>query len=457
MVPADDPAPALPEAVRRQVLDLAAAVLGSLPAAEVPGPLRRVRDFAPARRATAGGGPLLAALDGNVVFRHLVAAAWRERHPDLAADVDRGAGDDAEQPGAPDLPETVAGLYLVRPDGWLDRVAAASALSADTEREAGGDQEVAAAPGRDQRLRERLAEREAELELARAELAAVRRDLRRHRSDADRARAQARAAELLVEQERELAVRAVHEAGAEVAELTAKLREAEHQLEGSRRVARAGRDLAEARLRLLLDTILGAATGLRRELALAPLTVRPADLVGGTDLPAAPEHADSGPDGASSPWMPSDAQVRQGRADGDPGLLADLLVMPESHLIVDGYNVTLTGYPNLPLAEQRRRLVESLAALGARTAAEVTCCFDGAEPDDVARAGRGAVRVRGVRVLFSEPGSTADALIGRLVRAEPPGRCVVVVSSDAEVAGAARRAGAWPVASDALLRLTARG
>ncbi len=68
-----------------------------------------------------------------------------------------------------------------------------------------------------------------------------------------------------------------------------------------------------------------------------------------------------------------------------------------------------------------------------------------------------AVRVRGVRVLFSEPGSTADALIGRLVRAEPPGRCVVVVSSDAEVAGAARRAGAWPVASDALLRLTARG
>ena len=65
--------------------------------------------------------------------------------------------------------------------------------------------------------------------------------------------------------------------------------------------------------------------------------------------------------------------------------------------------------------------------------------------------------VRGVRVLFSEPDEIADELIRRLVRAEPPGRVVVVVSSDREVAEGVRRSGARPVPSAALVRLLARG
>ena len=48
-------------------------------------------------------------------------------------------------------------------------------------------------------------------------------------------------------------------------------------------------------------------------------------------------------------------------------------------------------------------------------------------------------------MLFSKPGETADELIRRLVRAEPPGRPVVVVSSDREVADGVRRSGARPV------------
>ena len=59
---------------------------------------------------------------------------------------------------------------------------------------------------------------------------------------------------------------------------------------------------------------------------------------------------------------------------------------------------------------------------------------------------------RGVRVLFSADGQTADELIDRLVRAEPSGRPVVVVSSDNEVAGRAAAAGARAVPSAALLR-----
>ncbi|MGZ4626672.1 MAG: NYN domain-containing protein, partial [Kineosporiaceae bacterium] len=84
--------------------------------------------------------------------------------------------------------------------------------------------------------------------------------------------------------------------------------------------------------------------------------------------------------------------------------------------------------------------------------AEATCVFDGADVD-----GRSAQRVRGVRVLFSDPGITADELIRRLVRAEPPGRPVVVVSSDNEVVRDVRAGGARAVPAGALLRLLGRG
>jgi predicted RNA-binding protein with PIN domain len=96
--------------------------------------------------------------------------------------------------------------------------------------------------------------------------------------------------------------------------------------------------------------------------------------------------------------------------------------------------------------------VSGLGGLAAQTRAEITCVFDGAELDGpVATAAP-----RGVRVLFSRPGQTADELIGELVRAEPPGRPTVVVSSDREVADACRRAGARPAPSTLLLRRLGR-
>jgi predicted RNA-binding protein with PIN domain len=134
-------------------------------------------------------------------------------------------------------------------------------------------------------------------------------------------------------------------------------------------------------------------------------------------------------------------------------LLEQLLTLPQVHLIVDGYNVTKTGYGELPLADQRTRLLSGLGGLAAQTRAEVTCVFDGAELD----APVAISAPRGVRVLFSRPGQTADELIGQLVRAEPEGRAVVVVSSDREVADAARRADARPASSSLLLRRLRRG
>ncbi len=122
------------------------------------------------------------------------------------------------------------------------------------------------------------------------------------------------------------------------------------------------------------------------------------------------------------------------------------------HLIVDGYNVTKTGYGELPLSDQRSRLISGVGVLHAQTKAEVTVVFDGAELDAPV-----AVQApRGVRVLFSAPGQTADDLIGQLVRAEPSGRAVVVISSDQEVCDSARRADARPAPAALLLRRLGR-
>jgi hypothetical protein len=52
---------------------------------------------------------------------------------------------------------------------------------------------------------------------------------------------------------------------------------------------------------------------------------------------------------------------------------------------------------------------------------------------------------------------TADEVLRDLVRAEPEGRTVVVVSSDREVAVDATRAGARAIPSIALVRLLDRG
>ncbi len=97
--------------------------------------------------------------------------------------------------------------------------------------------------------------------------------------------------------------------------------------------------------------------------------------------------------------------------------------------------------------------MDGLSALAARTSAEITCCFDGAEVEG--RRAQGLIK--GVRVLFSDPGTTADDLIGRLVRAEPAGRVRVVVSSDGEVMAAAFAAGAHSFRSAVLLRLLGTG
>lgn len=240
-----------------------------------------------------------------------------------------------------------------------------------------------------------------ELDAAKKEADSLHRKLRAAHSDVKRGEAALRKLRAETDTARAEAQTQLSAAESESRRLKARLGEAEAALEATRKAAREGRSVEDMRVRLLLDTVLDAAQGLRRELALPPVSVRPAETVDAVE---------------PGRMTPKDIAARA-LSDNDPAILDQLLALPQAHLVVDGYNVTKTGYPQMPLEKQRLRLLGQLSQLAAQTGAEVTCVFDGAE----LAAPVLLAPPRGVRVLFSKPGVTADELIRQLVRAEPPG------------------------------------
>ncbi|MEU4447491.1 NYN domain-containing protein [Actinosynnema sp. NPDC050801] len=415
----------LPEALRARLAELSADALGDLAKVDIPQSLRAVARFAPTKRARLGGPALLGGLKSSTTFRAAVVEWLRRNRPavlEVTSPDPVAAGAAAILQG-----EEVAAHFIelvgrraadaaLRSERDL-AVHRAQRLEVELERlkaeraEAGGavDKIRQDADAELERLRKRLREQGVRLREAkdRAESAAAESERVRVQAEADLRR-------LTAERDRERE-RAEHE--------RAKAQRAESDAEVARQSAKEARQADEVRLALLVDTLDGAVNGLRRELALGGAGPRPADLVRGA----------------------SAAQGAVGRVE-DPAALDRLLALPAVHLIVDGYNVTKTGYPELSLSNQRDRLVHQLAVLAARTGAEVTLVFDGA----------GVVAVpttapRGVRVLFSDPGVLADDVIRALVTAEPEGRPVVVVTSDRAVADSVRRRGAHPVPSAVLL------
>ena len=418
----------LPDAVRQRVVSAASTLLGTLTPAEIPLPLRRIAQFAPARRARAGAAMIMDSLETDVVLRHRTGEAVAAALPTLAAGVRAG-----DIPPDADPVEVAALAYLLRPDGW----GAVVGRAAERIARRGVEQEEARLDLTVQRLGEQLAAARAaareDIAALRDELDTVRADNTRLRQRLGAAREETRAATRTIEvaeaRHRAAQSEAAAAADAELRRLRGRLAEAEQALETSRRTVRDGRAIESVRTRLLVDTLVDAAQGLRRELALPPVHTRPADLVTGSD-----------PGPIALPGS-------RGRAADDPAWLEQLLAVPHVHLVVDGYNVTKTGYGELPLEDQRGRLVTALGALAARTQAEITCVFDGANLDSpVATAS-----ARRVRVRFSAASVSADDVIRELVLAEPPGRPVVVVTNDAEILRDVRLAGAWTAGSNALL------
>jgi predicted RNA-binding protein with PIN domain len=435
---ADTPEPLLPEPVRQRVTGLTAAALPAMPADEVPIALRRVAKFAPNRRARLGGAAIAAQLSADPLFRQRISQRIVTEAGDLGVAVAAGVA-----PAAADPVEVAALAYLARPVGWRELVEAAGEVvraEADSaaiaehvrdaeQRAARADHDRTVARVEADKLRDELARVREELGQLREEHRVTARALREAQALAKRN------GELLAtEKGRARAATADHDA--EVRRLRARLAEAEASAASGRQSAKDARSVDDARLWLLLETIGQSAVGLRRELALEPTDKLPADFVADTsaDRPGALE--------ASRP---------RAQDTDDPARLDQLLALPKAHLVVDGYNVTKRGFAEMSLEQQRKRLVTGLGGIAAQTGDEVTVVFDGAE-----RVHGLPPAPRGVRVLFSKKGDTADELIRQLVRAEPAGRPIVVISSDREVADGVRRHGAYPMGADALLRRLAR-
>ena len=416
----------LPVAVRTRVLTLVADVLPEVPG--LPASLRKVAAFAPARRARLGAAAITGGLDDEDL-RSRIAHQVGQRRRDELVQLRDGRMHDALEAAALD--------WLIRPQGWTRRLE----TSVSTVQAHAAEQAEVVQQARDERWQQRAEAAESELkelrtsyrqqvESYKAEVSQLRRKLgearARHRDVDEEAVAAAHAAE----EARAAAEVALATRDREVRRLQAEVERLETELAAGRRGGRAEKEQATARTRILLDTILDATAGLRRELALPPTTASPGERV---------EESLAAPTGSAPKPSP----------EVGPALLEQYLGMPRSRLVIDGYNVSMSTWPSSTLEVQRTRLVSALGGLVARTGAETTVVFDGADADT-----RPPVSApRGVKVLFSPRGVIADQVIGELVEAEPRGRVVLVVSDDREVQARAQRAGARAVPSASLAGL----
>jgi predicted RNA-binding protein with PIN domain len=364
-------------------------------------------------------------------------------------------------------------LWLTRPDGWEARL--------DELRKTQQEQDHA--------LHEERAERESQRRLAGAEDRARRAEVAltartqevvqavealareqslRGQTEAELARVVGTIDELT--QQRNAAVRRMKEVEAELAQRSADLRHARHELRMRDAETEAEQQrAAPSPLPVTIAPVTPApspsvvppADG--RLAALVADAARAAELLSGALAAAsellAPAVDEPEPEPAPEPAPASAARLsvvsstRQpltlppGVADDSVEAVEHLVRAPGAVLLVDGYNISQAAWYQDPIARQRARLVDALSELHARTGVEVEVVFDGADVDRIGdRPVRPAVRVR-----FSAPGVEADDVVLDLVDAAPPRRPVIVASSDHRVRDGARRRGANVIGARQLL------
>jgi predicted RNA-binding protein with PIN domain len=360
-----------------------------------------------------------------------------------------------------------AWLWLTRPPGWSDDLAAIEAEAGErraaraAERHAARDERSAA---------RRLAATQAALSRAetvgeerRLELDRLQRELdglRRAATAADARLAELETTVVELEDARASAVRNLKDAEARLVGRATELKAIKARM-GELEAAAPGRETSDveptpAETRADVAAVPGPDLGVvaheltRAADGAASLAQGLAGLAAALgEVRVEPVAPALGPKDAGSPG-PETAVRRERRTPvALPGGLLDdsvaaaqhLLRTPGAVLVVDGYNVTMTGWPELAAAEQRRRLVALLADLAARTSTRMELVFDGAEVDT------GTITVpaparQWVRVRFSPPGVEADDVVLDLVAQLPASRPVIVVSSDNRVREGARRGGA---------------
>lgn len=274
-------------------------------------------------------------------------------------------------------------------------------------------------------LRREAAEAEASRRRLTEELATVRDERDTHRRRADATGQQLTSA--VGEQQR------LRE---QMADLNAQVRQLREQLDqqlrrARDRLARQRRRVeeAQARARVDRDRALRVATALEALAAELRAALEPQQVSSEAVTPAAAEGS----------AVPRDVAVaRRGRpcvlppglGEDDPLAVRSLLPVGGLEVMVDGYNVSKDprGQPQAPLADQRRWLLRVAAGAAARYRRRVTVVFDGSEP----RPGEVSAP-RGVRVVFTAGGQSADERIVELLEDLGSDVPALVVSSDRQV------------------------
>ncbi len=441
----------LPESLLAPLLDAAASSIPGYDGA-LPTVLRPLAGFDPRRlRSTAARQQLHRALDVDAPFRERVAERFLEQR-EAAAVLERwnvaGALRHVEDAaGQSDLPLLASVLYAARPDGWafglglaylafdrqriekerLDDARARDMQHASTDearRRAEQARDVAQATVErlESELREeRRARREREMRADRAVEDAAR---RRQEAEARTAAAeeQAAAAEERLTRERDRA------------------REAERRL---REVRREQKEAVERPAEPVLDPddvrSIAEAAREAKQLAtrLESLTTRPS-------VSGAPRRAKATATRSKVPCPP-------GLAADSPAALDTMLRTRGVRLVVDGYNVSMAGWGEEPVATQRERLLAALERLHLRLRADVIVVFDGADVEGVR-----PPRRAGVRTVFSSDGEKADPVVIREVERLSASTPAIVASSDGWVREHAEAAGAAVVSAATLLDVLRR-
>jgi predicted RNA-binding protein with PIN domain len=448
-----------PEALLTPLLDDCGAVLRSLEPREVPASVRSLVGF-DARGLTRGAArrQLQRALETDDEFRARVAERFLARDDVAALQARWSARDaltlveDAAREGK--LATLASMLYADRPEGWTFgfgiAYAAASRDEEDAKLRAEARGRAAELAGAAEARRRAEAARDQADELrdrAEAELRAERQSRReglvaaeQARDDAQREAAAASGALDAARAATDDATARAERADARVVELEAELTALQQappptsDADALRDVAHEMRGIADQ-----LDALAAppAATPVPRT-APAALPINRPPLAAASSRPRPRPRR-------TRPACPSGV-VADSRAGLD-GMLRTRGVV----LVVDGYNVSKTAWGDSALEEQRERLVAALAELHLRIRCEVVVVFDGADVRGVP-----LPRKAGVRVVFSDPGQTADDVVVREASAPPTTIPIVVASSDAEVRTRAEAVGAAVVQSSVLLSVLRR-
>lgn len=323
-------------------------------------------------------------------------------------------------------------LWLTRPDGWRDEydtIIRERTARVEEGADAAARRELARTEELVRSQQHRIEEQVRELHDVRRELDRLRQAELSQRAELDEAReAIARATE-----ERARAVRELKAMEGVLARRTADMKAATSPVEvaaprpGSLEVP----ERAVSEVRAALQSMIDAVDALARP------SVEPAPAVGSV-----------GGGSVARDTRRRPVRLGQGLIEDTVDAARWLMGRPGVLVLVDGYNVTMLGWPELTAAEQRDALGRAATDLQVTSGAQVVLVFDGDAE------GGSAVRTVGspVRTRFTREGLEADdELLDLVDAASAP--VVVVVSNDRRVLDGARKRGANTVRSSDFLAL----